>query len=435
MRVMGTLPNALCRLTIGGLLLASFLACQGPGAESKDAERLAAGAESAVDGADQRLLFGTSLFTGAEQLDRFNRLAEVFPHSTLTASPTPFSFPNGETIELPSSYPFKGQDRDTQTFLDETETVALVVIQSGEILYENYWLTGGPDVHWTSMSVAKSFVSAMIGIALDEGLIGSVEDPITQYVSDLAGSAYDGVRIKDILQMSSGARWNEDYSDPDSDINRYIRAFGSGESMNAFTATLVREREPGTYNYYNSADTQALGMLLVEATSRSLADYAQEKLWHPLGMENDGFWIGDNTGMEMAAGGLQVTARDYAKLGVLYLNDGNWNGVQIVSADWVHDSVTPDSPHVMPGVDPGYPLGYGYQWWVPESEEGEFSAIGVYNQFIFVNPTRDLVVVKLSANRNYGTTATEESYREIESIEFFREIGRRTVPAPSRPTS
>jgi len=389
------------------------------GAGSGFAESPASGAVS-----DGRMAFVNSLFTGVEQYAYFNRLAEIFPHHVIKASSMPYAFPVGTTRQLPPQYRFGGEQRDTKTFLEETDTAALLVLADGKIVYENYWLTGGPDTHWMSMSVGKSFVSALVGIAVAEGRIQSIEDPITRYVPQLAGSAYDGVRIKDVLQMSSGARWNEDYSDPDSDIMRYLDVFGSGGSLDDFTATLVRQREPGTYNYYNSTDTQALGMLLVKATGQSLAAYAQEKLWEPLGMERDAYWITDDQGMEMAAGGLQVVARDYAKLGQLYLQGGRWQGRQIVPEAWVHDSVTPDAPHVMPGLDPAYPLGYGYQWWVPPGDEGEFSAIGVYNQFVYVNPTRRLVIVKLSANSVYGTTADDSSWRELESFEVFRAIGR-----------
>jgi CubicO group peptidase (beta-lactamase class C family) len=371
---------------------------------------------------DGRMTFVTSLFTGVEQYENFNRLAEIFPTHVIKASSTPWAFPTGEAIVLPETYTYDGEARSTRTFLEETDTAALLVIADGSIVYENYWLTGGPDVHWMSMSVGKSFVSALVGIAIEEGLIDSVTDPITKYVPSLAGSAYDGVRIKDILQMSSGARWNEDYSDPESDIMRYGATFGSGASLDDFTATLVREREPGTYNYYNSTDTQALGMLLVAATGQRISSYAEKKLWQPLGMESDAYWITDDEGMEMAAGGLQVTSRDYAKLGQLYLQNGSWNDKQVVPAQWVHDSVTPDAPHVMPGLDPEYPIGYGYQWWVPQGDEGEYSAIGVYNQFIYVNPTKRVVIVKLSANSGYGLTDNDSSWRELESFELFRAI-------------
>lgn len=367
----------------------------------------------------------STLFTGEEQYENFNRMKDLFPHGTMTASSTPYDFPDGSTITLPTSFTYNGNPVDTEQFLDETDTAAMLVLQDGKVVLERYTLTGGRGVNWMSMSVAKSFTSAAIGIAIEEGLIGSIEEPITQYVPSLAGSAYDGVRIKDILQMSSGARWNEDYSDPESDINVFGRIFALGGSMNEFAATLQREREPGTYNLYNSTDTQVLGMLLVEATGRTITDYMEEKLWHPLGMETNGYWLTDSEGMEMAFGGLNATARDYAKLGELYRLGGNWNGTQIVPADWVAASVTPDAPHLLPGENPAsdFDLGYGYQWWVMDGDEGEYSAIGVYNQFIYVNPSRNLVIVKLSANSSYGMTNDETSYREFETIELFRKIG------------
>lgn len=373
---------------------------------------------------DERPAFVGSLFSGAEQYENFNRLKDIFPHHTITASPNPYVFPEGDAITLPTTYSYAGEEQSVEQFLDETRTVALLVVKDGKVRYENYWLTGGPDVNWMSMSVGKSFVSALVGIAVDDGLIESIEDPITDYVPSLLGSAYDNVRIKDVLQMSSGARWNEDYSDPDSDIARYGAAFAGGGSLDEFTASLVREHEPGTYNYYNSTDTQALGMLLVQTTGMSMAAYAQEKLWHPLGMANDAYWITDNRHTEMAAGGLQVTARDYAKLGQLYLQNGNWQGQQIVPEQWVKDSLVADAPHLRAEAHPEFPVGYGYQWWLPVSDVGEYSAIGVYNQFIFVNPAQRSVIVKLSANPTYGLTNDESSFRELESFELFRAINQ-----------
>jgi CubicO group peptidase (beta-lactamase class C family) len=163
-------------------------------------------------------------------------------------------------------------------------------------------------------------------------------------------------------------------------------------------------------------------MLLSRATGKSVTDYLSEKIWHPLGMETDAYWMVDDNNVEMAFGGLNATARDYAKLGELHRLKGKWQDRQIVSEEWVNAATKPDAPHLQPGVNKEFPLGYGYQWWIPETLEGEFSAIGVYNQFIYVNPTRDLVVVKLSAFSDYAVTLDESSYREIETIEFFREV-------------
>jgi CubicO group peptidase (beta-lactamase class C family) len=408
------------------LLLAclGWLAACGDAPAPPPSAEPAAAAQAGVGRVDRRAEFVASLFTGVEQYENFNRLKEIFPANRIAAPAEPRPFPQGAALEIPASFEHAGAPRDTAQFLEETDTAALLVIHDGKLRAESYSLTGGRDVHWMSMSVAKSFVSALVGAALADGAIRSIEDPVTAYVPELAGSAYDGVRIKDILQMSSGAKWNEDYSDPDSDIARFGAVFGSGASLNAFATTLVRAREPGTYNYYNSTDTQVLGWLVRSATGTSLAEYAQRKLWQPLGMEADGYWIADDAGMEMAFGGLQVTARDYAKLGELYRLGGMWHGQRVLDEAWVRASVTPDAPHVMPGRDPSYPLGYGYQWWIPDGGEGDFSAIGVYNQFVYVHPAQRVVIVKLSANSGYGTTSDDSSWRELETFSLFRAIAR-----------
>lgn len=373
----------------------------------------------------ERLNFTMNLFSGAEQYENFNRMTELFPSATMKAAAVPFEFGQGDAIDLPETFIANGAAVGTQAFLAETDTAALLVIHDGKVRLERYSLTGGRDVQWLSMSVAKSFTSTLVGMAVEEGAIASIEDPVTKYVPALVGSAYDGVRIKDILQMSSGAAWNEDYNDPDSDINRFGRILGAGGSFSEFVTTMKREREPGTYNRYNSASTQVLGSLLMAATGRPIQDYMSEKLWEPLGMESDGYWLVDDDDVPMVFFGLNATARDYAKIGELFRNGGVWQGKQLVSADWVKASITPDAPHLMPGDNPlsDFPMGYGYQWWVMDGDEQEFSAIGVYNQFIYVNPTKDLVIVKLSANSDYGTTADGSTEREFETIELFRTIG------------
>ncbi|NQZ95700.1 MAG: serine hydrolase [Myxococcales bacterium] len=377
-----------------------------------------------------RLAFATSLFSGAEQYETFGRIAELFPTARMRAPRRAISFPRGAPTSLPETFLYRGKQLSVPEFLEATDTSALLVLQDGRVRFEDYWLTGGRDVPWLSMSVAKSFISALVGLAVEEGRISSIEEPITTYLPALEGSAYDGVRIKDILQMSSGAAWDETYGDPDSDINRFARILAIGGSLNEFSTTLAREREPGTFNQYNSTDTQVLGWLLVRTTGQPIAAYMEEKLWVPLGMENDAFWMIDSDGMEMAFGGLNATARDYAKLGELYRNDGRFQGEEILPAHWVRASVTPDAPHLLPGDHElsDWEIGYGYQWWVPESNEGEFAAIGVYNQFIYVNPTRDVVIVKLSANSAYATEPDGSADQEFETIEFFRAIGSQLAP-------
>ncbi|MBV7255274.1 serine hydrolase [Pacificimonas sp. WHA3] len=377
----------------------------------------------------ERIRMAATLFTGAEQVDNFHRVREFYPVGVMAPAKDPYVFSEGEKIQLPKGFKYGDDILNTEEFLAVTDTAALLVVHDGKIAYENYWRTGGKDVHWISMSVAKSFISTLVGIAVAEGDIRSIEEPVTNYLPWLADSAFDGVRIKDILQMSSGAAWTETYGDPDSDVNRFGRIMAWGGSFDEFLTKISREREPGTVNRYNSSETQVLGSLLVAATGRSVTDYMEEKLWQPLGAENEGFWMLDDDGMEMAFGGLNATAHDYAKLGELFRKGGTWRGKQIVPADWVSASVTPDAPHLLP-TDHPYSMGYGYQWWLMKGDEGEYSAIGVYNQFVYVNPSRDLVIVKLSANSEYGTNADGTANKESHTIEFFRAIGEKFAARP-----
>ncbi len=219
-----------------------------------------------------------NLYVGEPQDENFPHMDELFPIREMAASTSPHPFPEGRLIQLPEEYSFQGKNKSSQTFLTGTDTSALLVLKNGVIRFEEYFLTGGRDVRWVSWSVAKSFVSALIGIAIEEKLIGSISEPITKYLPILSNSAYADVAIKDILQMSSGARWNEDYSDQGSDIHRLGAVMAGKGSLSDFVNKIEQATEPGTFCQYNSADTQVLGMLLVAATGHSLADYMQEKL-------------------------------------------------------------------------------------------------------------------------------------------------------------
>ena len=370
-----------------------------------------------------------TLFSGEEQYENLNRFYKFIDSSTLSPSSNPLNFKSSKTISLPASFIFNDAVIGTENFLQRTDTSALLILQNGRIQFEKYWLTGGENVQWMSMSVAKSFISALVGIAIRDGHINNIEEAISDYVPELKNSPYNNVRIKDVLQMSSGASWNEDYSDPESDINRWAKIFALGGSFDEFIQTLSYDFKPGTRNHYNSMDTQALGMLVNRATGKTITNYMTEMLWHPMGASNEGYWLLDSEGMEMAFAGLNITARDYAKFGELYRLDGKLNRQQIVPKSWVKDSITPDGPHLTPGDNPlsDYPLGYGYQWWVPGGDKGEFMAIGVYNQMIYVAPESNMVIVKLSANSSYGTAEDTDMASELETIEFFRTIANKNL--------
>jgi CubicO group peptidase (beta-lactamase class C family) len=363
------------------------------------------------------------MFGGGDQVENFRSIRSIFPGRTIPRSAQPFTFASGAPLTLPRTFLDAGRLEDTASFLDATDTTGLLVVAGDRLIFEHYWRGNTAATPWPAWSVSKSFTAALVGIALRDGAIAGIEDPVVRYLPELAGSAYDGTRIKDVLQMSSGASWSEDYSDPDSDVNRFGRTFALGGSLDAFVGTLRREYPPGTFNRYNSMDAQVLGMILRRVTGRPEADYLQEKLWSPLGMEADGFWVTDDQGVEFAAGGLSATLRDLAKLGRLYLNRGCWNGADVVPADWVRESVTPDAPHLMPGqrASSDSAWGYGFQWWLPDAG-GAYAAVGIYNQFVYVNPALDLVIAKSSANHRYGLTADEASGRQDAHIAFFQAI-------------
>jgi CubicO group peptidase (beta-lactamase class C family) len=383
----------------------------------------------------KRVQFVSSMFSGAEQVENFRNMNTIFPTRLIKRAGEAQPIPEGPSLELPANYEYGGKTLDTATFLDETDTTGLVIVQHGKLVHEQYWRGNDKDTRWISWSVGKSFISALVGIALDEGKIDNIDDQITKYAPELLGSGYEGVSIKQALQMASGVGWNEDYSDENSDIARFGRTLAFGGSMVEFAKTLKQEHEPGTYHLYNSMDAQVLGLVLKNATGETPSDYLFEKIWSKIGVEHDAYWVLDDAGDELAAGGVNLTARDYAKFGLLYLNEGKWNDEQLVSAGWIKASYTPDAPFLMPGIqemksETSGTMGYGYLWWLPGDVEGAYSAIGIYNQFIYIDPARDLVIVKTSANRTYGGDATEASYREMESFALFAAIGAKLNAAP-----
>jgi CubicO group peptidase (beta-lactamase class C family) len=355
--------------------------------------------------------------------ENFRSLYLKYPSNTVKRSNSVFELSESPR-KLAATYFYKGQTKRIENWIDATDTTGLIVLKDGAIAFENYFRGNSRSTRSIAMSVSKSIVSFLIGVALTDGNIGSLQDPVDKYAPELKGSGYEGVSLKNVLQMSSGIRFYEDYEDLKSDLVRMVVSFTTG-SLNEFITTLANERQPGTFNRYVSADTQVLGMVLEGATGKKLTDYTREKLWNHLGAEFDAEWLTDPTGTEMAFGGYNAALRDYARFGLLYLNEGrNFEGRQLVPTSWVKASVTPDAPHLMPGrnnPDSPFPMGYGYQWWIPENPEGDFLAIGIYGQFIYIHPGHKVVIAKTSAYVDYNNSGDE---MEFESVEAFRAIAR-----------
>lgn len=369
-----------------------------------------------------------TLFRADRIVENFRSMPQYFNFIAMHNSGEVLPWPVAEK-PLPEKFQFQGQDYRLQDWIASTGTTSLMVVADGNVAFEQYYQGNTAQTEAISWSLGKSFVSSLIGFAVADGSIKSLRDPVSDYVPLLKGGGYQGVPIQDVLEMSSGVDFDENYANPDAGINVLGQRIFLGQTTNDWVAQRKRAKAPGTEHHYISIDTQVLGMVLEAATGKSVAQYMQDKLWSRMGAEGDARWVTDAHGAVLAFAGLNARLRDYARFGQLYLDGGrNLRGEQVLPEDWVHTSVKPRTPYLQPGrtVEEGNPrLGYAYQWWVPKGDEGEFSAIGVYGQFIYVNPTRRVVIAKNSAYVDYNKDGTQMEYQ---SIEAFRAIARAMRP-------
>ncbi|WP_196138139.1 serine hydrolase [Aliikangiella sp. G2MR2-5] len=366
-----------------------------------------------------RLYKVVTLFDADQISYNFQHMSDIFPYRTIAKGKPNFKLVNSP-LKLPLEFEFNNQKFNIQDYLEQTRTTGFIVLKDSQIVFEKYFSGHNKDRLHISWSVNKSIVSALIGIAISEGYIDNVNQPVTRYAPEFTESGYDGVSIENVLQMSSGVSFNEDYADFYSDINRMGRVIALGASINEFAATLKAHKPQGKFHHYVSMDTQVLGVVLKNAVGKSPSEYLHEKIWSKLGMRSDAKWLVDDTGMELAFGTLNVTLRDYARFGLLFQNRGNWLGEQIIPEDWFLRSTTPDKPHLMPG-DNRYSsskFGYGYQWWVPDSSKNDFMARGVYGQYIYVNPQQKIVIVKNSADPLWRS-GSEENYKTTAMFQYI----------------
>ena len=325
-----------------------------------------------------------------------------------------------DKLPLPESYSIDGETKLLAEFFDRTKTTSLLVLREGRIAHEDYWLGTKAEDRRISWSMAKSFLSAIFGIVVDSGQIKSLDDTVDSYVPSLKGTAYEGVTIRNVLMMSSGVKFDEDYQAFNSDINKMGRVLGFGGSMDDFARSLEeRVRGQGTLRQYTSIDTHILGMVLRAVTGQDLPELMQSLLWSQIGAEDDAVYLTDGYGVAFALGGLNVRTRDYARFGQMMMDFGRYNQRQIVPPGWVIDSTQAQAPASANAFDKA---GYGYQWWMPVNADDEFYAIGVYGQYIYVNRKARIVVVKTSAHPEFDNDGTGGAKTERESIEAFRAI-------------
>lgn len=287
---------------------------------------------------------------------------------------------------------------DLARYLELNRVSGILVLKDGCIALERYRYGNSPRTRWMSMSVAKSITSTLVGAALEQRRIASLSDPLTNYVTALKGSAYDGVSVRDILMMSSGVRWNETYTDSSSDRRHLLEtqiAQQPGAAMKLMSM-LPRGAKPGFANNYSTGETLVAGEVVSSAVGRSLADYLSERIWSRYAMESDArWWLDSPNGHEIGGSGFSATLRDYARFGQFILDGGVANGEQILPNGWVHEASTPKT------LLDGSPLPYGYFWWpgtdAAQRRDGAFEANGIFGQHIYVNPAVHLVIVVWSA--------------------------------------
>ncbi|APG62516.1 serine hydrolase [Sphingorhabdus lutea] len=283
---------------------------------------------------------------------------------------------------------------DMDKYMAEQRNAGLIIIQGDKIRFEKYALDYNASGRWTSFSVAKSFTSTLVGAAIQDGYIKNVDDKVTDYIPDLKGSVYDDVSVEQLLTMTSGVKWNEDYTDPKSDVALFNehKADKGVDATVSYMRKLSREAPAGSKWVYKTGETNLIGVLVSEATGKNLSQYLSEKIWAPYGMEQDAFWLLGSTGHEISGCCISASLRDYARFGMFIGEGGVVNGKSILPNGWLDKATKKQAEIGTPG------RGYGYQWWT--NDDGSFAAQGIFGQGIFIDPARKLVI---ASNGNWPT--------------------------------
>lgn len=346
------------------------------------------------------------LFWSVEERDAGFRVLDGFPFlaasRTIAAGDNTLELPDGEPLDIPV---------DVASYMADQRTSALVIVHKGNVVFEEYGLDFSADGKWTSFSVAKSLTSTMVGAAIADGAIRSIDDPVTDYIADLKGSAYDDVSVAQLLTMTSGVAWNEDYGDPNSDVakfNNHQPEDGMDTTV-SYMRSLPREAPAGEKWVYKTGETNLIGILVSEATGKPLADYLSEKVWAPFGMQQDATWLLNSADNEISGCCIQAATRDMARFGLFMLAGGEVDGASILPEGWIEAATTKQADIGVPGE------GYGYQWWT--YDEGTYAAQGIFGQGIFIDPARDLVI---ASNANWPSAVPAE--QDAQRQEFYRAV-------------
>lgn len=333
-----------------------------------------------------------------------DRLPVLAKSNIIAASGTPSPLPQGAPLKLST---------DVDAYMNGQHSAALLVLHDGKLRLERYGLGFDGSGRWTSFSVAKSFTSTLVGAAVKDGFIQSLDDKVSVYIPELQGSAYADVSVRQLLTMTSGVQWNEDYADPNSDVAKFNnhQPQDGMETLVSYMRQLPRAAPPGTRWLYSTGETNLVGTLVQRATQKPLASYLAEKVWGPAGMEQPATWLLSKTGKEIGGCCVQASPRDYARMGLFILDGAKVNGESIVPDGWWEAATTKQTDIGQPG------RGYGYQWWT--YDDGSYTARGIFGQGIFIDPQRKLVIVsnaswKGGARDPEAMAARDAFYRDVQ---------------------
>ena len=377
-----------CRRRMAAATLALMLAAPA-GAGADDAEQLAA--------LRSRTAVTSLLFLSQDERDlAFRRIEDLYPTRAIEAGEHPLALDADPRDFSSLRYAVDGTAYALDDFLEMRESRALLIWQDGKVLLEYYAAEHDEDTRWVSFSVAKSVTSMLIGAAIQDGYIESVDEPVTHYVPRFRGTQYEGVTLRHVLQMASGVQWNEDYADPQSDVARAGAA--NGIDLVRYLAALDRAAPPGEEFRYNTGETNLVGEILRAAIGNNAATYLTHKIWQPFGMQSDATWLlGKPGGGETGGCCINATLRDYARIGIFALREGRLaDGTQVLPAGWMRASTSPSR-----GSE-----GYGYLWWLDEQDS--YRARGIFGQQIFIEPRSSLVI----AVHSNAPTAVGSAYHE-----------------------
>ena len=347
-------------------------------------------------------------WTPKQQAWGYRHMEDAFPVKVVARGTTVRDLPKAAQ-EINPTWTWQGKPQTIATYMKTMNTSGLMVLQDGKIVLERYGLGRTPQERWTSFSVAKSVTSILVGAAIADGKISSLNDKVSTYLTDLKGSAYDDVSVRQLITMTSGVKWNEDYQDPKSDVARVgLETDEPGVNpVISYMRKLPRAHPPGTKFVYNTGETDLTGLLVSTAVGKPLSTYMSEKIWQPFGMEQDAVWMTDQGGHERGGCCLSMTLRDYARLGQFLLEDGVAQGKPMVPERWVELATSYQN-------DFGNERGYGFFIWIIP---GGYAAEGIFGQQIFVFPQDKLVIAVnsawASADKDMDWIAQEEMARAV----------------------